>query len=76
MPRPKQMIKRAKVEVAARRRTCKFSGEAIAKGSLCLVVYDGPRDRFCYCGAVALEMIKLAGDRLKELEEELLRDER
>ena len=75
MPRPKQMVKRADVEVAGRRRKCKFSGASIPKGSVCLVVYDGPRDRFCYSRSVALEMIALARDRLSELEEGLADDE-
>ena len=44
MPRPKQMVKRSEVEVAKARRTCKFTNEPITKGSVCLVVYDGPQD--------------------------------
>ena len=75
MPRPKQMVKRASVEIAARRRKCKFSGAAIPKGAACLVVYDGPRDRFCYSRPVALEMIALARVRLSDLELELDPDE-
>ena len=75
MPRPKQMVKRADVEVAERRRKCKFSGASIPKGSACLVVYDGPRDRFCYSRSVALKMIVLARDQLKILEHELGDDE-
>ena len=75
MPRPKQMVKRASVEVAGRRRRCKFSGASIAKGSVCLVVYDGPRARFCYSKSVALEMIALARLRLSELEQELVVDD-
>ena len=71
MPRHKQMIKRCRVEVAERRRTCKFTNESITKGSICLVVYDGPRDRSCYSRDVALEMIRLARERLDELEQEL-----
>lgn len=71
MPRPKQMVKRAEVEVAKAKRTCKFTSEPITKGSVCLVVYDGPRDRSCYSRVIALEMIKLARERLDELESEL-----
>ena len=71
MPRPKQMVKRTSVEVAAKRRKCKFSGAAILKGSVCMVVFDGPRDRSCYSRSVALEMIALARERLSELEQEL-----
>ena len=74
MPRHKQLVKRSDVEVAKRRRTCKFSGTSINKGVMCLVVYDGPRDRSPYCRDVGLEMIKLARARLDELEEELERN--
>lgn len=75
MPRPKQMIKRSCVEVAERRRTCKFTKESIAKGAVCLIVYDGPRDRSCYSREVALEMIRLARERLDELEQDLWKDQ-
>ena len=74
MPRPKQMVKRSEVEVAKRRRTCKFSGTAIDKGGVCLVVYDGPRDRSPYCRDVGLKMIRQARVRLDELEDELEKD--
>lgn len=71
MPHLKQMVKRAKVEIAKARRTCKFTGESIAKGSACLVIHDGPRDRSCYSQNTALKMIRLARARLDELEREL-----
>jgi hypothetical protein len=71
MARVKQLVKQSEVEIAKAKRTCKFTGDAIVKGAICLVVYDGPRERFCYSQRVALEMIKLARARLKELEEEL-----
>ena len=71
MPRPKQLVKRAIVEVAKRRRTCRFSGAAISKGLPCLVVREGPRERSCYSREVGLEMIVLARERLVELEEQL-----
>ncbi len=71
MPRPKQMVKRTEVEVAKAKRTCKFTSEPITKGSICLVIYDGPRDRSCYSKSVAMEMIKLARQRLDELEGQL-----
>ena len=74
MPRHKQMVKRSGVEVAKRRRTCKFSGISIGKGAVCLVVYDGPRDRSAYCRDVGLEMIRLARARLDALEDELEKD--
>ena len=72
MSRVKQMVKRSVVEIAKGKRTCKFTSESIAKGSVCLVVHDGPRDRACYSRRVALEMIKLARARLDELEGQLL----
>ncbi len=71
MSRLKQMVKRSAVEIAKAKRTCKFTSEAITKGSICLVVYDGPRDRACYSQGVALEMIKFARTRLDELEGQL-----
>ncbi len=74
MPRPKQMVKRSEVEVAKGRRTCKFSRTSIGKGEVCLVIYDGQRDRFPYCRDVGLEMIRLARARLDELEEALKMD--
>ena len=74
MPRHKQIVKRSGVEVAKGRRACKFSKATITKGALCLVVYDGPRDRSTYCREVGLEMIRLARGRLDELEKELGED--
>ena len=71
MPRHKQLIKRSEVEVAKARRTCKFTRTGITKGSVCLVVYDGQRNRWCYSRNVALDMIKLARLRLDKLENEL-----
>ena len=67
----KQMIKSTDVEVAKARRTCRYSKEAIMKGAVCMVVYDGPRDRACYSKRIALEMIQLARKRLDTLEAEL-----
>ena len=72
MARLKQMVKRTEVEVAKAKRTCKFTSEPIVKGSICLVIYDGPRDRSCYSQGIALEMIKLARGRLDELERLLM----
>ena len=74
MPRHKQMVKRCCVEVARGRRTCKFSNTSITKGAICLVVYNGPRDRSAYCRDVALRMIEEARARLDELERELGKD--
>lgn len=65
------MVKRSIVEIAKAKRTCKFTSESITKGSICLVIYDGPRDRSCYSQVIALEMIKLARERLDELEGQL-----
>ena len=76
MPRPKQMVKQSKVEVAKARRTCKFTKESITKGSVCLVVYDNPRDRSCYSRHIAIEMISLARQRLDDLENDLSKDQR
>ena len=75
MPLPKQMIKRSCVELAKGRRTCKFTKASIAKGAVCLVVHDGPRDRSCYSRDVALEMIRLARERLDDLEHDLWKDQ-
>lgn len=71
MARPKQMVKRSEIEIAKRRRTCKFTGDPISAGEVSLVVYDGPRERSCYSQKVAIEMIRLARLRLDELEREL-----
>ncbi len=65
------MVKQCDVEIAKAKRTCKFTRTPITKGSVCLVVYDGPRDRSCYSQDVGLQMIKLARVRLDELEREL-----
>jgi hypothetical protein len=73
MPRLKQMVKRCDIEIAKAKRTCKFTNESIVKGSICLVIYDGPRDRSCYSKRIALDMINLARERLDELESELSR---
>lgn len=65
------MIKRTEVEQAQRRRKCKFSGKPIEKDSLCLVLYEDSRDRYCYSKDVALKMIEEARVRLVELEDML-----
>lgn len=71
MPKRKSLMKRVEVEVAQRRRTCKFTGGSISKGETCIVIYDGPRDTNGYCRQVALEMIFDARQRLTELEDVL-----
>ena len=73
MPRVKQMVKRALVETAKAQRRCKFTKKAIPKGTVCLVVYEGPRDRSCYSAPVALEMLGAARARLDEIETALRR---
>lgn len=74
MPRVKQMVKRALVETAKAPRRCKFTKEVIPKGTVCLVVYEGPRDRSCYSAPVALEMLGAARARLDEIEASLRLD--
>ena len=71
MPRPKQMVKRAVVQVAERRRTCKFSNEPILKDERCLVVYEDSRDRSCYSVDTARQMIALARKQIDDIEEAL-----
>jgi hypothetical protein len=71
MARLKQMVKRSDVETAKAKRTCKFTGDSITKGTICLVVYDGPRDRSCYSRKIALAMIKQARQQLLDLEAQL-----
>lgn len=68
MPKMKQMIKRVDIEQAKRRRTCKFSGKPIEKDSLCLVLHEDSRDRYCYSKDIALKMIENAKNRLADLE--------
>ena len=72
MPCPKQMIKTCEVEIARAKRTCTFTKVPIFKGSACLVVYEGPRDRSCYSREIALRMIKQARVRLDEIEHQLM----
>ena len=71
MPKRKSILKRVHVEIAERRRTCKFSGEKFTKGESCVVVYDAPREYKGYSRSVALQMIEDARKRLDELEDEL-----
>jgi hypothetical protein len=67
----KSMLKRCEVETAERKRTCRRTGSAIAQGQKCLVIFDGPRDRHCYCSGVALEMIRASLARLQEIEKQI-----
>lgn len=71
MPKMKQMVKLSDIQIAKGRHTCKFTKQPISKDSICLVLYEGPRDRFCYTQETALEMIKQARTRLDELENAL-----
>jgi len=74
VPKFKSLLKTIDVESAERQRTCKFSGAKIPMGESCIVVFDSPRERFCYSRAVALQMIELARSRLDELAHELKTD--
>lgn len=74
MPRLKQIVKRGEVEVAKRRRICKFSRASIGMGESCLVIREG-QNRFTYCRDTSLEMIRQARERLDELEGALNIDE-
>lgn len=71
MARLKQMVKRSTVEVAKARRTCKFTRQSITKGTICMVIFDGPRDRACYSQKIALDMIQQARTYLLDLERQL-----
>lgn len=71
MPKRKSILKRVEIEVAQRRRTCKFSGEKIPRGEKCIVVYDGPRNSSGYSRQVALLMIEDARQLLTALEAEI-----
>ena len=74
MPKRKSLLKRLQVEVARAKRTCKHSRTKILKGSLCLIIYDGPRDYGSYSQEVGLKMIADARQALDELEGFLLGD--
>jgi hypothetical protein len=71
MARLKQMVKRSTAEIAKAKRTCKFTGQSIVKGTICMVIYDGTRDRACYSQKIALDMIQQARLYLLDLEMQL-----
>lgn len=71
MPKLKQMVKRVEIESAQRKRKCKFTGDDIIKDSLCMVLYEDSRDRYCYSKDIAIKMIEEARKRLDELEKQL-----
>ncbi len=71
MARLKQMVKKSVVEVAKAKRTCRFTGRSIVKGTVCMVIFDGPRDRACYSQKIALDMIRQARTYLLDLERRL-----
>lgn len=71
MAKVKSLIKRYSVEVALHKRTCTHTRNPIPKGHLCLVVFDGPRDRHPYSTDVAAKMIAQARTALDEMEESL-----
>lgn len=67
----KQIVKSIDIEVAKRKRACRYSKNPILKDEKCMVVYEGPRSRFCYSKDVALKMIENARLRLDELQLQL-----
>jgi hypothetical protein len=71
MAKVKSLIKRHSVETALHKRTCKHTRNPIPKGEVCLVVYDGPRDRHPYSKEVAMKMISQARTALDEIEASL-----
>lgn len=71
MPRVKSLLKKAIPETAKRPRTCRNSGLDIPKGSQCLVVFDGPRTRFCYSLDIGRLMIVEARKELDTIEKAL-----
>lgn len=75
MPKKKSLLKKIEVEVARKKRTCKHTRCAIPMGRSCLVVFDGPRKRFCYSKEVALKMIAEARAQLEAVENQLANDE-
>jgi hypothetical protein len=71
MKRTKSLLKKFVAETAKRQRTCCHTGRDISAGSPCLVVFDGPRQRFCYSHDVAARMIQQTRQELLKLESEL-----
>lgn len=71
MAKRKSILKKAEVETAQRSRTCKYTGNMIASGQTCLVVFDGPRQRFCYSRGIGLKMIEDARQLLDQMEKQL-----
>ena len=57
MAKLKQLVKRTEIEIAERKRTCKFTRNDIPMGTTCVVVYEASRDRRCYSKEVAIKMI-------------------
>jgi len=73
MPARKSLLKRIDVESAKHARTCKHSHTKIQSGQMCLVIFDGPRQRFCYSCEIGLKMIEDARLSLNRIETNLLR---
>jgi hypothetical protein len=71
MKRTKSLLKKFVAETAKRQRTCCHTGRDISAGSPCLVVFDGPRQRFCYSHEVGARMIEQARHELLALENAL-----
>jgi hypothetical protein len=74
MRKTKSLLKKLSAETAKRRRTCCHTGRDISAGSPCLVVFDGPRQRFCYSHDVATRMIQQARQELLMIENALALD--
>jgi len=72
MAKRKSLLKKTEVEVTKRSRRCKHKRTTISIGQTCLVVFDDPRQRFCYSRDIALQMIQDARELLNEIEARLL----
>jgi hypothetical protein len=67
----KSILKKIQVETAERQRRCRYTRCRIAKGELCIVVFDGPQQRFCYSREIGLKMLMDASATLAELQTQL-----
>lgn len=77
MPPLKSVLKRSQVETAQRQRTCHHDPvRKILKGETCLVLFDGEREKYCYCKETALKMITEARRQLDELATQLTSETR
>lgn len=71
MAQRKSLLKKVQVETAERQRRCKHTRSPIAKGEVCIVVFDGPQQRFCYSREIAMKMLTDAAETLAELHSQL-----